>query len=443
METGSIRELALIARVLLALVTSLGCGTSETAPSFVLITVDTLRADHLGCYGYFRDTSPFLDRLAADGVLFENAVTPMATTLPAHTSLMTSTYPARHGVLSNLNFFEQPVVTDGELRTAGQLFRDAGYTTAGFVSSPGLGVASGIGTGFEVFDAPTEVRDAMATTNRAIEWLNASPPRPFFLWVHYFDPHAPYEPPPDYQSYRTDDQQLAFVRGTGVAPKHLMLALHDNNLYDGEIRYTDEQIGWFLAALEELGLYRASLVVLAGDHGEGLFEHGLREHGVIYNEQLYVPLIFKLPEGRGPAGVRRTDLASLIDVLPTAVAALGLPIPMDSFDGVSLLSARRESALAEREHTRRRYGSEVNLALTNASWKYLLYTERPDELYDLEADFEELENVIDRHPDVASRMRSDLLRIVQASRERGAGLRVKRGVSPELVEALRDLGYVE
>jgi arylsulfatase len=443
METASIRGLSRIARVLLAFAASLGCGTGEAAPSFILITVDTLRADHLGCYGYFRDTSPFIDRLAADGILFENAITTMATTLPAHTSLMTSTYPARHGVLSNLNVFEQPVVTDGELRTAGQLLRDAGYTTAGFVSSPGLGVASGIGTGFEVFDAPTTVRDAMATTSRVIEWLNASPPRPFFLWVHYFDPHAPYEPPPDYRSYQPNDRQLAFVRGTGVVPKHLMLALHDNNLYDGEVRYTDEQIGWLLAALEELGLYRTSLVVLAGDHGEGLFEHGLREHGVIFNEQLFVPLIFKLPVGRGLVGARRSDVASLIDVLPTAVAALGLPIPTDSFDGVSLLSARRESALAEREHTRRRYGSEVNLALTTASWKYLLYTERPDELYDLEADFEELENVIDRHPGVASRMRSELLRIVQASREGGAGLRVKRDVSPELVEALRELGYVE
>jgi arylsulfatase len=420
----------------------LGCG-AEPRTSVVLITIDTLRADHLGCYGYFRDTSPFIDRLAADGVLFETAVTTMATTLPAHTSLMTSAYPARHGVMSNLNFYKQPIVTDGGFRTAAQMFRQIGYGTAAFVSSPGLGPETGIDAGFEVFDAPLKVRDAFDTTERVVRWLDSPHREPFFLWVHYFNPHYPYDPPKQYRSYRSDSQQRALLESAGIAREHLDRALVDNNLYDGEIRHTDDQIGWLLEKLRALDLYRRSLIVLTSDHGEGLMEHGLRQHGVIFNEQLFVPLIFKFPEGRGPVGERRTDLASLIDILPTVVESLALPFPRDQFEGVSLLSGRRAAALSEREHTRRRYGSEVNLALISERWKYMLYTEGSDELYDLEADFEELENVIEEHPEVAGRMRSEILRAVAASRERGAGLQVKRDPSPELIEALRGLGYVE
>jgi arylsulfatase len=409
----------------------------------VVITIDTLRADHVGCYGYFRDTSPFICGLAADGVLFERAVTTMATTLPAHTSLMTSAHPARHGVLSNLNFYEQPIITHGGFQTAAQMFRQAGYGTVAFVSSAGLGPETGIDAGFEVFDAPLRVRDAFDTTRRVVQWLDLPHREPFFLWVHYFDPHHPYDPPEPYRNYQSDSRQKALLESAGIAREDMYGALVDNNLYDGEIRHTDDQIGWLLEKLRKLDLYRTSLIVLTSDHGEGLMEHGLRAHGVIFNEQLFVPLIFKFPEGRGPVGERRRDLASLIDILPTMVESLALPFPKDQFEGVSLLSGRRGAALSEREHTRRRYGSEVNLALISERWKYMLYTGGPDQLYDLEADFEEMENVIEEHPEVAGRMRSEILRTVAASRERGAGLEVNRDLSPELVEALLGLGYVE
>ncbi len=431
-----------VAGLALGSAASLSCAPAEPPASVVLITIDTLRADHLGCYGYFRNTSPFIDQLAADGLLFENAITPMSTTLPAHTSLMTSAYPARHGVLSNLNLYHQPVVTDKGFQTAAQMFREAGYLTAGFVSSPGLGEESGITAGFQVFDE-SGIRDAFTTTSRVIDWLDSVPARPFFLWVHYFDPHHPYDPPPDYRDYRSDERQLQFVTEAGIPPERRILAMRYSNLYDGEIRYTDDHIGWLLSRLRELDLYRTSMIVLTSDHGEGLMEHGVREHGVIYNEQLFVPLIFKFPEGRGPVGERSTELASLIDVLPTMVESLALPIPTEQFDGVSLRSKRREFALSERDHTRRRFGSEVNLAVTSEHWKYFLYTEGADQLYDLERDFEELENVIDEHPEVAERLRKQILRIWKTSRERGSGLRLKRDVSPQLVEALRGLGYVE
>ncbi len=436
------RMVGWVAGVALGSAAILFCAPAAPPASVVLITIDTLRADHLGCYGYFRHTSPFIDQLAADGLLFERAITPMSTTLPAHTSLMTSAYPARHGVLSNLNFYHQPVVTDKGFQTAAQMFREAGYLTAGFVSSPGLGEESGITAGFQVFDE-SGIRDAFTTTSRVIDWLDSVPARPFFLWVHYFDPHHPYDPPPDYRDYRSDERQLQFVTKAGIPPKHRTLAMRYSNLYDGEIRYTDDHVGWLLSRLRELDLYRTSMIVLTSDHGEGLMEHGVREHGVIYNEQLFVPLIFKFPEGRGPVGERSMELASLIDVLPTMVESLALPIPTEQFDGVSLLSKRREFALSERDHTRRRFGSEVNLAVISEHWKYFLYTEGADQLYDLERDFEELENVIDEHPEVAERLRKEILGIWKASRERGSGLRIKRDVSPQLVEALRGLGYVE
>ena len=182
----------------------LGCG-AQPRSSVVMITIDTLCADHLGCYGYFRDTAPFLCGLAADGVLFERAITTMATTLPAHTSLMTSAYPARHGVLSNLNFYRQTIVTDGGFQTAAQMFRQAGYGTAALVSSPVLSPETGSDAGFEVFDSPLRVRDAFETTRsaRARRHLQRTALRP-----------------PDLQVFRGAGGRGGAPHGPGFADRH-------------------------------------------------------------------------------------------------------------------------------------------------------------------------------------------------------------------------------
>jgi arylsulfatase A-like enzyme len=448
--------LAVPLSVLLLLVGTSGCSVQPASrPSVILITVDTLRADHLGCYGYPRDTSPTIDGLSREGVLFERVATSMSTTLPAHTSLFTSSYPARNGVLANYNVWKQPAPTDHEdLRSVAQLFQSEGYQTAAFVSVLHLGRGSGVDAGFESFDGVTanisatkpshkNERSADVTTDRAVNWLEHSSRDPFFLWIHYFDPHYPYSPPRDYRDlFHTDPDVDRLLDERKVLPKRRESAARYYNSYDGEIRFVDDQIKRVFDKLRELGLYDDSLIVFTADHGEGLHQHQNLEHGVIYNEQLLIPWIMKLPGGER-SGSRVSGLASVIDIFPTAIAAASLPITSDGLDGIDVLTQNRTHALAEREHTVKRFGSNLNYALIGNRFKYFYYTETDDKLFDLENDPAETVNLIKSNPEVAESMRNELLKLVHENQQRGSGLDVKADVPPALVEALRDLGYVQ
>ncbi|MBW2282230.1 MAG: sulfatase [Deltaproteobacteria bacterium] len=442
-----------LAPVLLGLA-SLGCA-GEAPVSIVMITIDTLRADHVGSYGYFRDVTPAIDALASEGVLFEHAIAPMATTLPSHTSLLTSSYPARHGVRANFQSYQRRVPLDGDdFQTFAQLLKRAGYETAAFVSVYHLRPETGIAAGFDTFDTvPGDrggqgldriTRTADQTTRRAVDWLGRrTDDRPFFMWVHYFDPHSPYSPPARYrQAYGDAAALTAFIREKRVPERYegRTRALHDR--YDGEIRFADDQIGVLFAALRRLGLYDDAAIVLTADHGEGLGQHGVLEHGVIFNEQIEVPLILRLPKG-ARAGERVATVVSLIDVLPTLVSVLGLSVPTAQFDGIDVLSEERRYALAEREYSKRRFGSDVNLSLTGERWKYVYHSEQADSLFDLGADPVEVNDVLADHPEVAAAMRQEILRLVEQYGEEGAALGVEPTVSPEMREALETLGYVE
>jgi arylsulfatase A-like enzyme len=261
--------------------------------------------------------------------------------------------------------------------------------------------------------------------------------------VHYFDPHAPYAPPAQYYPRPGDGAALnAFMRQKRIPAESLLSsrALHDR--YDGEIRFTDDQIGILFGALRRLGLYDDLAIVLTADHGEGLGQHGVREHGVIFNEQIEVPLILRLPQ-RARAGERVSAVVSLIDVLPTLAASLDLGIPTAQFDGIDVLSGERRYALAEREVSRRRFGSDVNLSLSSRRWKYDYHTEQPDALYDLLADPVETNDVLAEHPEVGAGMKLEILSLVKLYSDAGAPLGVERSVPPELQRALETLGYVE
>jgi arylsulfatase A-like enzyme len=424
---------------------ALSCGPVDgEKPSLVLITIDTLRADHLGAYGYFRDTSPHIDRFAREALLFERAVAPMATTLPSHVSILTSTYPVRHGILSNFRFFKQPLVTGDQLQTAAQLLRAEGYATAAFTSSSPLSAETGIGAGFDTFHGPPayETHDrrvewrAEETVDHAMAWLEGAT-SPFFLWVHLFDPHHPYAPPPPHDRAFSDDPALfEFLERYHFPRRHHARSARETNLYDGEIRYTDEQVGRFLEKLGSMGLYERAVIVLTADHGEGLMQHGFPRHGVIWNEQVLVPLIFRFPGG--PTG-RRDALASLIDILPTLAGHGGLPLRTEQFDGIDLLEKQRSSALSQR----RVRGDSAQFTLMEPNWKYWYLRNGRDRLYDLVSDPHEMTNVIGSAPAVEARLRQEIARLIETSRKRST-LPVREEEIPEEVRRrLEELGYTE
>jgi arylsulfatase len=421
-------------------------------PSILLVTIDTLRADHLGCYGYFRETSPNLDRLARRAAVFENVVSPMATTLPVHVSLLTGTSPGRHGIQGNFEHFHQPFRTsDGNgLETLAQMLGAAGYRTAAFVSATPLKAESGISAGFQTFDQPeTASRRATATTELALRWLAEDGGRPFFLWIHYWDPHYRYQPPARYRDIYRDDEALLIRH---LEERHFpnprsRKVLKRITLYDGEIRYTDSELGRVLDFLEDRGLFEQMAIVVTSDHGEGLGQHGWRGHGRIYNEQLFVPLVMKFPARSGLDGRRIEHLASLVDFAPTLVEVLDLPLSDSQkrqFEGINLMAEeRRHEAFAERVRRQQAWESGDKYALMNLEWKYAHLTEGPDELYRISADRAETRNVIGEQPEIAERMLARIREILAAYAVRDPGLQSNEDISPEIREELRTLGYVE
>src|SRR5262245_50119282 len=300
-----------------ALVAS-GCGRGE-AHSVLLVTFDTTRADALGAYGCTPSVTPNLDRLASEGVVFEQAYTVAPLTVPAHASLLTGLVPPRHGVRDN-GRSALPASAD----TLAEVLRARGFETAAFVSALVLDRGFGLDQGFERYDQPPLVervkgdekveRSARETTLAATRWLaERERGQPFFLWVHLYDAHNPYVPPPD---------DLARAGG---------------DAYRGEIAAVDDAVGVLLDALHARGLDSEPLIVLTADHGESLGEHGERIHGALcYEAAVRVPLVFRFPGAPPMPGPVR--LASLVDLFPTTLARLGVPIPA-GLDGIDLFAA--------------------------------------------------------------------------------------------------------
>ena len=417
----------------------------------MLITIDTLRADHLGSYGYGRNTSPTLDAFGAESVLFERAYSSVGTTLPSHVALFTGLYPLQTGVVMNGSLLEssgaRPVLLFAEM------LKGLGYQTASYVSASPVRARTGLDAGMDFFDEPEKgdsQRPANETTDNALRWLAEQAAAPFFLWVHYFDPHNPYEPPPPYDELFWDTTQVhAFLTDRGLPEREIRGLAHINDMYDGETAFTDSEVARLLGGLRERGWYDDATVVITSDHGEGLGQHEELTHGRIYDEVLRVPLMIKFPAGFPLNGTRIDELVSLVDVVPTLAATLSLPLEqaaVDQFEGRNVFDAgtRREYEFAQRtfRERARRWGPGHKFVLFDRAWKYHLSTEVDDELYDLADDPHELRNVIVRNSRTAERMRlllEDLTRRYSADTCRFS---VRADRSEETLEALRALGYI-
>ena len=306
----------------------------------ILISLDTLRADHLGCYGYHRNTSPFIDTFSKESVVFENTAVQSPWTLPSHMSIMTSLYPSFHGVVKKSSRLPESRVT------LAQLLRKGGYQTAAFTDGGNVGSVFGFNRGFDLYE--DEWIGIAKTVPKVKQWLNENGSKPFFLFIHCYDIHSPYNPPPPYNALFHD----FIYRGNLVPSTPTLLSTtnkkknelnitdqdirHFIALYDGGIRYTDQWIGNLLSYLRSSGLYENSLIIITSDHGEEFMEHGAFSHWQLYyRPNLHVPLIMRIP-GYPKEEIRINQLVQSIDLLPTILDIAELPAYNEA-QGVSLL----------------------------------------------------------------------------------------------------------
>ncbi len=437
---------------------SLSCGREPENHNLLLITLDTTRADHLGCYGYFRDTTPNLDALAKKSILFENCFTPVATTFPSHLSLMTGAYPLELGVLANSSVAKRRFRSTPLLPTYAETAAAAGYRTAAFISATPLKKHTGINTGFETFDEPEGAqRRAEETVTRAIEWLRGAGDRPWFVWVHLFDPHALYDPPPPWNTrFRMDDDMLVylserrFISGTVRHGEKEIPTTDVMNLYDGEIAYMDSQIGLLLDALDDTGLSRSTAVVVVGDHGEAVGQHDQWHHGSIWDEQLRVPLLFSLPGGDAE---RIKSLLSEADVFPTLLA-IDEKLPSGSFGrtggGRDALTRKAKWVVGTASTRQSENPDEARLfSLTGMRWKLVHPVDGKDQLFDRKKDPHELRDLARNDRDRVEAMRKELEKIVADRRAVASRLAEPRdrashdAPGPAVREELKSLGYVD
>jgi arylsulfatase A-like enzyme/Tfp pilus assembly protein PilF len=400
-----------------------GCGPGATrsrefpgAPA-ILVSIDTLRADRLPAYGYDKVETPNIDALRRDSILFENAYSHCPLTLPSHLSMLTGLLPAEHGVRSNLGYR-----FDGEAhRTLARILRGRGYATGAAVSSYVLRAATGINESMDFFDDSVGggvewtrdvsllQRSGDETARRALAWAEGLKGRPFFLFLHLFEPHLPHDPPEPYRS-------------------------RYGATYDGEVAASDAALGVFLDGLKRLGLYDRAILFLASDHGEGLGDHGEQEHGILlYREALHVPLLLKLPEALD-AGTRVAEPVGLTDIVPTIGSLLKLG--EGPRKGASLLDrgkAPERGIFSETYYPRIHFAWSPLRSLVGARHHYI-HGPRP-ELYDIVADPRETADAVLAEPGVARSMREELDRHPEEFAGPGR-------VEPEVAERLKALGYL-
>lgn len=391
--------------------------------NILLITLDTTRADHLGCYGYKGARTPNIDRLAGEGIRLEKVYCPAPLTLPSHVSILTGLEPVRHGVRNNGHYLSEGI------RTITEFLKERGYKTAAFVSSFSVDSRFGLDRGFELYDDTFQAQMPFKTMNaerraedtfaRFARWLNDNWRDKFFCWVHYYDPHLPYNPPAPFSEE------------------------FKNQPYDGEIAYMDVYVGRILEALAERGILDKTLIIVAGDHGEGLGEKVEMGHGVfIYEETIRVPLIF-WGKKIFPRSEVLNQRVRLIDIAPTIADLIGLKEKAFEMQGQSLLPVflgkekRDREAVVESIYPRENFGWSELVGILSGRWK-LIQAPRP-ELYDLQADPQEKKNLYDYNQSFAEELKKKLAAVLLSFSGTQTSAPAARN---EDLERLRSLGYL-
>lgn len=396
--------------------------------NIVVVTIDTLRPDHLHCYGYTKIETPVLDNLARQGVLFENAVTPTPLTPPSHASIFTGQYPNTHHVRNTGGF-----VLQSSSRTLAKILQEQGWDTAAFIGSAVLKKVFGFNAGFSVYDdqmpkpgkgdefREDPERRAGEVVDRAIAWLTQQSGKPFFLWVHLYDPHQPYRPPTEFARKYQDHR------------------------YDGEIAYTDQQLGRLFDVLNHKSGPEKTIVAVLSDHGESLGEHGEYSHGIfLYDATLRIAFLMSGPAI--PKGARIKQQVRSIDFLPTLMELMGGKAP-ERAEGASLAPVfsgkaadRSAVSYAETLYPKMNMGWAELRGIRTDRWKYIR-APRP-ELYDLTQDPGEKSNVIRQHPAEVQRFEAHL-RAAIAPHGDGTSEKVETSLVDErLMSQLKSLGYL-
>jgi arylsulfatase A-like enzyme len=386
-----------------------GCSTQNTSKdnfNIVLITIDTLRADHLSCYGYERETSPNIDKIAKKGILFKNVIAPSSWTAPSMVSLFTSTYPINHGVIHGLasqkaRGFSQEIFSE-KLATLPEMLKKQGYTTFGVASNHLLTATFGFARGFDYFKS-VDWKTADQINRIVYTWEDKiKKAKKYFLWMHYIDPHIPYHPrSPWIDQYISGDKKF----------KPLLAR------YDSEINYVDSYVG---ELIERFKLDKNTLLIITSDHGEQFLEHGrMRHSNNLHKEELHVPLIIKFPDISKMESIERQ--VSLLDVMPTILNALNTDQPEQTLgkplmDNGGILSCLKKMLLSRRES---RYNfaeldSNTTLkAIITPKWKYIYnYKNRSEQLYNIITDPLEQKNLLDKNIKLGNNLKGQLLQWV-------------------------------
>lgn len=408
------RSACLIALLILAACRRDSLPAPSNKPPVILISIDTLRSDHLPAYGYRGVETPNIDRLRADAIRFEHAYSHVPLTLPSHATMLTGRLPADNGIRDNLGFNLDP-----KIETLPALLKQRGYATGAAVSAFVLHSETGINRGFDFYDDNVSIdvhslgrsqRPGDETIRIAENWIKPRASEPFFFFLHLYEPHAPYEPPERFRAKYP-------------------------NAYDGEIAFVDELIGNFAGFLKESGVYDRALIIFVSDHGEGLGDHGEDEHGIfVYRESIQVPMLVKLPANKS-AGTNVSAPAGLIDLVPTVAAQTGVDVSALHLPGVSLLDAtehRARSIYSETFYPRLYFGWSDLHSLIDGS-RHFIDAPSP-ELYDVAADPAERKNVLTEERRAYSAMRAEI-----APYKKDVAT---PKVDPEAAKRLTSLGYL-